>query len=80
MTDVIVAGFDGSPEVMEAIKQGTIQLTVLQPVANFSLLAVDQAHTYIQTGELPAEEKQSIDCILITPDNVDGYENFAPIN
>lgn len=80
MTDVIVAGFDGSPEVMDAIKQGTIQLTVLQPVANFSLLAVDQAHTYIQTGELPAEEKQSIDCILITPDNVDGYENFAPIN
>lgn len=80
MTDVIVAGFDGSPEVMEAIKQGTIQLTVLQPVANFSLLAVDQAHTYIQTGELPAEEKQSIDCILITPDNVNDYENFAPIN
>lgn len=80
MTDVIVAGFDGSPEVMDAIKQGAIQLTVLQPVANFSLLAVDQAHTYIQTGELPAEEKQSIDCILITPDNVDGYENFAPIN
>ena len=80
MTDVIVLGFDGSPDVMDAIRQGTIQGTVLQPVANFSEIAVDLADTYIQTGELPAEEKQSIDCILITPENVDEYGVFAPLD
>jgi len=46
-------------------------------LAVFSELAVDQAHTYIQTGELPAEEKQSIDCLLVTPENTDRYSNFV---
>ena len=80
MDDVIVVGFDGSPEVMDAIRRGEIQATVLQPVAVFSEMAVDQAHVYIQTGELPEVEKQSIDCILITPENVDEYGVFAPLN
>ncbi|KAB2861959.1 MAG: D-ribose ABC transporter substrate-binding protein [Chloroflexi bacterium] len=79
MTDVIVVGFDGSPDVMDAIRQGTIQATVLQPVANFSEIAVNLASIYIQTGELPEEEKQSIDCILITPENVAEYGVFAPL-
>ena len=79
MTDVIVIGFDGSPDVMDAIRQGTIQGTVLQPVANFSEIAVDLASVYIQFDILPGEEKQSIDCILITPENVDEYGVFAPL-
>ncbi len=79
MEDVIVVGFDGSQEVMDEIKAGRIQATVLQPVAQFGPLAVEQAHTYITTGELPEEEKISIDCILITPENVDEYFNFAPV-
>lgn len=80
MDDVIVVGFDGSPEVMDAIRRGEIQATVLQPVAVFSEMAVDQAHVYIQTGELPEVEKQSIDCILITPENVNQFGVFAPLN
>jgi erythritol transport system substrate-binding protein len=79
MGDVIVVGFDGSPDVMDSIRAGEIDATVLQPVANFSQIAVDQASIYIQTGELPAEEKQSIDCILITPENVADYGVFAPL-
>ncbi len=79
MTDVIVVGFDGSQDVMDAIKAGTIQATVLQPVAQFGPLAVQMAHDYITNGTLPEEEKISIDCILITPDNVEEYFNFAPV-
>ncbi len=79
MTDVIVVGFDGSQDVMDAIKEGKIAATVLQPVAQFGPLAVQQADTYIQTGELPAEEKISIDCILVTPDNVNDYFQFSPV-
>ena len=78
MTDVIVVGFDGSPEVMDSMRAGEIDGTVLQPIANFSVIAVDMASTYIQTGELPEEERQSIDCILITTENVDEYGVFAP--
>jgi erythritol transport system substrate-binding protein len=79
MTDVIVVGFDGSQDVMDAIKEGTIQATVLQPVAQFGPLAVQQAHRYIITGSTDLPERQSIDCILITSENVDDYFNFAPI-
>jgi erythritol transport system substrate-binding protein len=79
MTDVIVVGFDGSQDVLDAIKEGKIHATVLQPVAQFGPLAVEMADKYITTGELPAEEKISIDCILITPENVNDFFNFAPV-
>ena len=80
MTDVIVVGFDGSPDVMEAIRQGTIQATVLQPAAYISELAVEQASVYIQTGVAPEQEKQSVPCELITPDNVNDYGVFARLS
>lgn len=76
-TDVIVVGFDGSPDVIQAIKQGTIQATVLQPAALLATTAVDQASVYIQTGVAPEQEKQSIPCELVTPDNADQYGVFA---
>ncbi len=78
--DVIIVGFDGSPDVIEAIKAGKIHATVLQPAAVLAAEAVNQADTYIQTGELPAEEKQSLDCELVTPDNADEFGVFARLN
>ena len=69
---VVVGGFDGSPDAVDAVKNGEMAYTVLQPVATFAAEAVQQLNTYITTGEAPAEEKQSFDCILINPDNVDG--------
>ncbi|WP_068110977.1 D-ribose ABC transporter substrate-binding protein [Tropicimonas marinistellae] len=72
--DVIVGGFDGSPDAVEAIKAGEMAYSVLQPVAVFSAEAVKQADYYIKNGEpMVAEEKQLFDCLLITPDNVDKY-------
>ncbi|MBO9630524.1 MAG: D-ribose ABC transporter substrate-binding protein, partial [Shinella sp.] len=40
-------------------------------------LAVTQADTYIKTGKGPAEEKQLMDCVLITADNAGKLETFA---
>jgi erythritol transport system substrate-binding protein len=71
MDDVIVVGFDGSPDAVEAIKAGDMHATVLQPAALGAETAVEQAHTLITTGEEPAEEKQAIDCVLITAENAD---------
>ena len=76
-SDVIVVGFDGSPDVVQSIKQGAIKATVLQPAALLATTAVDQASAYIVNGTSPAQEKQSIPCILITPDNADQVSVFA---
>jgi erythritol transport system substrate-binding protein len=71
--DVVVGGFDGSPDAVDAIKAGELAYSVLQPVAYFSADAVRQADHYLKTGEKPETEKQLFDCLLITPDNVDQY-------
>jgi erythritol transport system substrate-binding protein len=74
---VIVVGFDGSPDVAESIKAGEIRATVLQPVVHLSELAVDEADKYIKTGKTGQDEKQTIDCVLINPDNVKNYTAFG---
>src|ERR1700738_5198562 len=73
---VIVVGFDGSPDVADSIKAGEIRATVLQPVVHLSELAVDEADKYIKTGKTGQDEKQTIDCVLINPDNVKNYSAF----
>ena len=39
-------------------------------------MAVDQAADYLENGETGLEEKQSIDCVLITADNAAELDNF----
>jgi erythritol transport system substrate-binding protein len=68
---VIVGGFDGNPDAVDAVTSGEMAYTVLQPVAIFSKEAVVLADDFIRTGTVPDTEKQSFDCILITKDNVD---------
>ena len=71
---VIVGGFDGSPDAVDAVKAGELAYTVLQPVAVFSREAVVQADHYIKNGEpMVADEKQLFDCLLINKDNLDKY-------
>jgi erythritol transport system substrate-binding protein len=76
-SDVIVVGFDGSDDAGAGIKDGSIRATVLQPIVGLATMAVDQADAYIKTGKTGVDEKQSVDCILITKDNVGGLKNFA---
>ncbi|MGP9804084.1 D-ribose ABC transporter substrate-binding protein [Paracoccus sp. NSM] len=71
---IVVGGFDGSPDAVEAVKAGEMAYTVLQPVAVFAAEAVRQADNYIRTGETgAASEKQLFDCLLITAENADLY-------
>jgi len=71
---IIVGGFDGSPDAVEAVRNGEMAYTVLQPVAVFAREAVIQADYYIKNGTpMVADEKQLFDCLLITIDNVDNY-------
>lgn len=81
MSDVIVVGFDGNNAVRDEILENADQpagmkATVLQPTVRMARLAVQQAHEYLQTGEASWDEKQLIDCVLITPENAARLNNF----
>jgi erythritol transport system substrate-binding protein len=76
--DVIVVGFDGSDDVNESILAGKIDAGSLQPVAEMAIQAAIQADLYLRTGDTGKPEKQSIDMVLLTPENACQYTLFAP--
>ena len=70
-------GFDGSPDVIAAIKAGDVKATVLQPAALISRMAVEQADQYIKAGSGNRPEKQAIDCELVTRENAEQFGLFG---
>ena len=74
---VVVVGFDGSPDAIASIKAKEIRATVLQPAASIARMAVDQAHQLITTGPAGRAEKQAVDCELVTIGNADQFGIFA---
>lgn len=77
MTDVIIVGFDGSPDAAELIKKGKMAATVLEPMVNYTIMGVEAIDAYLKTGATGHdEEKILVDCLLITTENVDKLENF----
>src|SRR4051812_28213044 len=74
---VKVVGFDGSPDAVSAIKDGSMDATVLQPAAQIAEMAVQQADQMIKTGKTGQPENQSIDCELVTKDNADEFGVFV---
>jgi erythritol transport system substrate-binding protein len=77
--DVIVTGLDGSDDAILSIGKGELKATSLQPVAEMANQAAIQADLFIRTGSTGKPEKQSIDMVLISPDNFCQYKQFAPI-
>lgn len=75
--EVVIAGFDGSPDAVDAIREGKLLATGLQPAVLLAQMAVEQADAYIRTGETGEPEKQSVDCVLIDASNADKYTVFA---
>src|SRR5690242_12731532 len=75
--NVIVTGFDGSPDVVNSILKNGIKATVLQPASKIAQMAVDQADQFVKTGKTGQPEKQSIDCVLITSANASKVSNFS---
>ena len=75
--NIIVVGFDGSPDVVSSILKNGIKATVLQPASKISEMAVDQADAYLKNGKADQPEKQSVDCVLVNPDNAKSVSNFS---
>ncbi|HKW18892.1 MAG TPA: D-ribose ABC transporter substrate-binding protein [Terriglobales bacterium] len=73
---IVVVGFDGSPDALEAIKQGELGATVLQPAVKIARMAIEQADHYLKTGSTGLPERQLIPCELVTRQNVDQFGVF----
>lgn len=74
--DVVVVGFDGSNDVRDAIKAGTIKATVLQPAFRQAQYAVELADKFLKDGATGVDEKISMDCVLIDGTNAAQLETF----
>lgn len=77
LKDIAIIGVDGSDEAAEQIKAGYMVGTALQPAAKIAEMAVMQADDYLKNGTTGLEEKQLVDCVIITKDNVDKLKNFV---
>lgn len=78
-TGIAIAGFDGSPDAVAAIRAGDLLATALQPAVLISRLAVDEADKYLRTGTLDKPERQIIPCSLVTRGNADDFRDFEKI-
>ena len=75
---VKVLGFDGNNDAVAAVAKGDMVATVVQPIVDGTTMAIEQLHKVITTGETGvADEKQAIDCVLVTKENADKVDNFA---
>lgn len=80
MKDVVVVGFDGSPDVVSSILKDEIEATVLQPASTIAAMAVTQADEYVKNGKASQPEKQSVDCVLVTKANASKVKDFAVVS
>ena len=76
-TDMKIIGVDGSDDAAALIKSGQMVGTALQQCAKISEMAVEQADDYLKNGATGLDEKQLVDCIAITADNVDNLSSFV---
>ena len=70
--DVILVGFDGSPESVELIKQGKLRGASMQQPVLMGRNSMDVAWRHLQGEEV--EKETSVPTILVTPDNVASIE------
>jgi erythritol transport system substrate-binding protein len=78
LSQVKVLGFDGNQDAANAVKKGEMVATVLQPIVSATNKAVTQLDSVIKTGKTGvADEKQAIDCVLITKENAAKLDNFV---
>ena len=78
LKNVKVLGFDGNQDAVNAVIAGSMVATVLQPIVTGTETAIEQLDNVIKNGETGvADEKQAIDCVLITKENAASVTNFV---
>ena len=74
-TDVMVVGFDGAQETLEAIKDGKVTGTVFQQFALIGKTSVDIADKVFKGDTADIENPMAIDCDFANVDNIDQFLN-----
>lgn len=78
--DLIIVGFDGSPDAIASIQRGELKATALQPAVLIARLAVDEADRFRRTGSTGKPERQIISCDLVDASNAAEFHNFERIS
>lgn len=76
LENVIIAGFDGSNDIRDAIIAGDAHLSALQMAYANAQYGVEVLDEYLTTGSISGDEKQQIECALIHSDNASNLDNF----
>ncbi len=74
--EVYIIGMDGTDDMRDLISSENCLCTSLRPVAAMARMAVDQADQYLATGTTGLDEKQEVECVLITKENTENLEGF----
>jgi erythritol transport system substrate-binding protein len=77
--DIVVTGFDGSPDAVAAIRDGALRATTLQPAVLIAREAVDQANKYLKSGSTDKPERQVVPCDLVTAQDAGDYKDFEKV-
>lgn len=64
---IIIGGFDGSPESLKAVLDGKINVMAVQPLYTHGAMVAQQMFDYLKSGKTP--ETISTDCPLVTTEN-----------
>jgi ribose transport system substrate-binding protein len=72
-SDIMVIGFDGAVETLEAIKAGKVTGTVFQQFALIGKLSVDIFDQYFKGDTASIENPMSIPCEFASFENIDHY-------
>lgn len=70
--DVMIFGFDGEDDVLNAIKNGKIKATIMQSPKNMAKTAAELADEYIK-GKRDFSAKTPLQVEVVTLENVDGF-------
>lgn len=72
-SDIMVVGFDGAQETLEAIKAGTVTGTVFQQFALIGKLSVDIFDQYFKGDTDNIENPMAVGCEFASFENIDQY-------
>jgi len=78
-SDIVVTGFDGSPDALAAIRAGELRATTMQPGVLIAREAVDEADRYLKSRSTGKPERQIVPCDLVTAQTAADYKDFEKI-
>ena len=79
LKNLVITGFDGSPDAISAIRNGDLRATSLQPAVYIAKTAVEEADSFLKRGSTGRPERQIIPCDLVTAQNADDFRDFEKI-